>query len=314
MEQRKLIQHGASSLTAALPLKWLKQRNLKKGDTIFIEEEGNQLIISTKESKKMGRISVDVSKLDRTSTLLYVQSLYRFGYDEVEIKFDKLTTIHHRTGKQTTYSSIIHFIISRCIGFEIIEQSEKRILIKHIIKEEQEDFKAILRRIFLLMIDTAESLLEGIKKNDADLLATIEDKHNNVNTFVSYCLRLLNKYGHPDVKQTCFYYHIIATIDKIMDILKYKARDAINHKKKFSRETTAIWEDINKSIRQYYKLFYNFDLNIINQMEKNRYHVRNLLESKAKKIPAEELLYLTSMEQILETTLDLVDARMGLEY
>ena len=314
MEQRKLIQHGASSLTTALPLKWLKQRNLKKGDTIYIEEEGNKLIVSTKEAKKMGKISVDVTKLDRTSTLLYVQSLYRFGYDEVEIKFNKPTTVHHRSGKYTSYSSIIHYIVSRCIGFEIIEQSENKITIKHIIKEEREDFKVILRRIFLLLIDAVDSLLNGIKKNDMNIVGTIEQKHDNINNFVSYCLRLLNKYGHPDVKQTCFYYHTIATIDKIMDIVKYNARDVLKLKKQFSKITLNIIEDINKSIRMYYDLFYKFDLAKVNQIEKNRYYVRNNLETKANKISPQELLYLTSMKQILEIILDLIEVRMGLEY
>ncbi len=313
MEQRKLIQHGKSSLTLALPIKWIKERNLKKGDSLYVEKEGNKVILSTEEALKIEKISVDVTKLDRTSIMLYVMSLYKFGYNEIEVKFDKPTTMHYRKNKQASISSTIHKITNRLIGAEIIEQHENKIIIKYIAKETGEDFKVILRRIFLLLNETADSLLEGIKNNDKDLIATIEDKHDNINKFVSYCLRLLNKYGYPDVKKTCFYYHIIASVDKIVDILKYNARDALKYNKKFNKDTIEIWTQINKSIRGYYDFFYNFKMEIIDKLGENRDKTKVLLAKKARKIPHEELIYLTSMKQILEIILDLTEFRMGLE-
>ncbi len=200
MDQRKLIQHGKSSLTLALPIKWLKQRGLGKGDTLYVGVEGSKLIVSTKEPMKIEKISVDVTKLDRTSTLLYIQSLYRFGYNEIEIIFNSPTTIHYRKNKQVSFSSVIHLIVNRLVGAEIIEESKTRILIKSITKETGEDFKVILRRAFLLLKEASASLLEGIKNNDMNLISTIEDKHDNINKFVTYSLRLLNMYGYPDVK------------------------------------------------------------------------------------------------------------------
>ena len=99
--QRKLIKHGLSSLTVALPMKWLKDHDLKKGESINIAQEGNNLVLSTEEALKIEKVSIDVTKLDRTSLLLYLQSLYRFGYNEIEIKFKNPTTTHYRTKKET---------------------------------------------------------------------------------------------------------------------------------------------------------------------------------------------------------------------
>src|SRR3989338_4633091 len=130
MEQRKLIQHGPSSLTIALPIKWLKERGIKKGDSMHIGAEGNKLVLSTEEAIKLEKISIDVTNLDRTSILLYIQSLYRFGYNEIEVKFEKITTTHYRKDQQVTISSVIHEIANRLIGAEIIEESENRALIK----------------------------------------------------------------------------------------------------------------------------------------------------------------------------------------
>jgi phosphate uptake regulator len=315
MEQRKLIQHGLSSMTVALPIKWLKERGLKKGDPVYIEVEGGKLVVSTKEPLKMERVSVDVSRLDRTSMLLYVQSLYRFGYNEIEVKFDRPATIHYRLDKKVSISSVMHYIVNRLVGAEIVEQEKDRILIRYITREtgEGEDFKMVLRRVFILMRETAENLLSGAEKGDMNAVAETEDRHDNVTKFVSYALRLLNKYGHPDVKKTCFYYHIIASIDKIMDILKYNARDLLKYKKALGGDTVAVWRRINDSIRMYEKFFYDFSMENIEELSKNRDHTKNLLRDKMEGVPSEELLYLTSMRQVLEIILDLTDFRMGLE-
>lgn len=314
MEQRKLIQHGNSSLTIALPLKWLKQRNLKKGDSLNIEEEGNKLILGTEKGFESDKISIDVSKLDRTSLLLYIQSLYRFGYNEIEVKFDNPLTKHYRKNEVVSISSVIHSIVARCIGFEIIKQTKDEITIKYLTKESKEDFKIILRRIFLLVNDISENLIQGIKNQDLDLVAAVEQQHDNINNFTNYCLRLLNKYGHPDVKQTCFYYHIIASLDKIVDILKYNARDILNYKKKLNKDTIIILEQINKSIEGYYDLFYKFNLVTVDKLSENRDLVKNMFKDKLKTLPNEEIIYLTKMIQILEIILDLTDSRLGLEY
>ena len=313
MEQRKLIQHSHSSLTIALPKKWLDERKLKKSDSLFVQEEGNKIILSTEESIKLEKISIDVTDLDRTSVLLYIQSLYRFGYNEIEIKFKKPTTIHYRKGQKTTYSSVIHEIVSRLVGAEIVEETENRGVIKYITQEANEDFRIVLRRIFLLLKDTSQNFLDGTKNNNHDLLSTIENKHDNINTFVSFCLRLLNKYGYPDVKKTSFYYHIIASMDKIMDILKYNARDALKYNKKFSKPSVEILERIHGSIVGYYELFYSFNLKKVDFLSKNRDAVKTLLAENLKTIPHWEIIYITKMIQILEIILDLTDFRLGLE-
>ena len=313
MEQRKLIQHGLSSLTVSLPMKWLKERGLKKGDDIFVDVEGNKLVLSTEESLKIEKISIDITKLDRTSALMYIMSLYRFGYNEIEVNFNKPNTPHYRTGKEVSYFEVINEIVNRCIGAEIIAQSDKKILIKYITKEAEEDFKIILRRAFLLINETAESLLEGIKNNDMTLINTIDTKHDNINKFISYCLRLLNKYGYADAKKTGYFFHIIASLDKIVDVLKYNSRDILKYKKKFHPLTIELWEDINKSIRWYYEFFYDFKLEKVNRINHNRDILKNKIRENTDKFPKEELMYLTKMVQILEIILDLGDFRMGLE-
>ena len=314
MDQRKLIQHGTSSLTISIPNKWLKQRSLKKGDSLYVEEEGNKLIVSTDQSIQHSKITTDISKLDRTSALLYIQSLYRFGYSEIEIKFSTPKLPHYRKDKETPTSSIIHHAVSRLIGAEVVEQTKNRILIKQVTKETKEDFKIILRRVFLILKEMSADFLEATKQYDLATLETIEEKHESVTKFICYALRLLNKYGYPDVKKTSFYYHIIASLDKVADIIKYCARDVINYKKKPKKETIIILTNIHKSIALYYNLFYTLNFDKVNALNKNREIVKTEIVNKARLLPIQEALLITNMKQTLEIILDLTDARMGLEY
>ena len=102
-----------------------------------------------------------------------------------------------------------------------------------------------------------------IVKDFKDYLEEIKKYISDDRLFYSYgTITQSRMAGYPDVKQTCFYYHIIASLDKIVDILKYNARDAIKYKKKFNSNTIDIWKQISKSIKGYYDLFYKFEKSV----------------------------------------------------
>lgn len=313
MEQRHLIQNGLSSLTVALPRKWLDARQLKKGDPIFIREEGNTLLVTSEKSVKGNKVSINITSLDYTSLVHYIQGLYRFGYDEIELHFDTPKTTRYRTNEEFSIGAVIHHKANQFIGMEVLEQSKNRILLKTIIKETEEDFNTILRRIFLVLNDASETLLNGVRENDLLLLESVLQKHDMVNKFVNYALRLLNKQGYPDTRKTCFYYHIIAQLDKVADFMKQAAKDILLHKKEFHKETISLFDDAHSCLLLYYQLFYKFDLKTVDVFSKKRYGIREKTRA-LKNVSYQELHSIVLYTQLLEILMDLVDARMGLEY
>ena len=313
MEQRQLIQHGLSSLTVSLPRKWLDDRKLKKGDSVLVKEEGNALVLTTEKTVERGKISINVTGLDYGSIKHYLQGLYRFGYDEIEVFFDKPTTVRFKTGETHSISSFLHEKVNQFIGMEILEQSHNRILLKTIIREADEDFTNILRRVFLLLKDTSETLVNGIKTQDALTLKAVQEKHEMSNKFSNYALRLLNKYGYPDVKKTCIYYHIIAQLDRIVHAIKLVALYTPAQKKKFSKETIHLFQEVHSCLEIYYDFFYNFDLKKVETFNRKRYEIRKQTW-KLKNISLQEQHSLILYSDILELLIDIIDARMGLEY
>ena len=97
--KRRVIQIANSTQLISLPRKWTQKYGVKKGDEMEVEEQGNKILISTEKGAELGHIEIDVTGLDRTTILYYIQTLYRTGYDEIKVNFNNPTTIHYRTNK-----------------------------------------------------------------------------------------------------------------------------------------------------------------------------------------------------------------------
>ena len=89
--KRKVIKQGNDTLTITLPREWTKSYGIKAGDEIHLERRGNTLILSTDKLFSFGRKSRDISNLKSVLPLVLLH-LYRKGYDEVELRFEKPET------------------------------------------------------------------------------------------------------------------------------------------------------------------------------------------------------------------------------
>ena len=312
--KRKVIQIADSTQLISLPRKWAVQHGVKKGDELDIKEEGNKIIVSTEKGGEIGSIDVDITDLDRDSLMFLVRCLYYRGYDEIRVKFDKPTTMHHKTGKKVTVISSIHEELKRLNGVEIIEQKENFCLIKDISEGSIKEFDDVLRRIFLLLNDAGKGLLDGVKNDNMVLLDTIDDTHDTITKFVAYNLRLLNKFGYPDDKKTNSYYHIMSCLDEIIDIIKYSSRYVQDKKIKISKDVTSILSLIHSALELYFNFFYKFDFKKIDDISRRRTEIIEKIKTITKKISANEILILTSMEQIMEIIIHMIVTRMALEY
>lgn len=312
--KRKVIQIADSTQLVSLPRKWALQHGVKKGDEIDVQEEGNKIIISTEGGIGDGNIEVDITGLDRDSLMFLIRCLYIRGYDEIRLKFDKPVTQHHKEGKEVTIISSIHEEVNRLNGVEVIEQKENLCLIKDIAKGSISEFDSVLRRIFLLLVGASNDLIDGGKKGNFVLLDTINEKHNTITKFIAYNLRLLNKFGYKDGRKTTSIYRIIASLDMIIDIIKYSSRYMINNKIKISKETSGILSIINNALNEYRDFFYNFDLKKVEKLSSGRSKTLKNTRTAIKKIPNNEIFILVNMEEIFEIIVHITVSRMAMEY
>jgi phosphate uptake regulator len=312
--KRKIIQIAESTQLISLPRKWAIAHNLKKGDELEITEEGNKLIVNVEKIPEFKSIELNLDGLDRTSIIYLIRSAYKMGYDEIVLKFNNPVTKHYRIGKEEKVISIIHGEVNRLTGIEVIQQKDDFCIVKQLSTVSVNEFDTALRRIFILLKDIITDITTGIENNDRVLIETIEEKHDTITKFVSFCLRLLNKYGYKESNKTAVIYHIISTIDKIVDSIKYAAREFMKYNQKLKKDAIDVIGEIKKSIIGYSDLFYKFDFKKASELYKDRDIVLKNIEQTYKKIPGKELLILEKLGSTLELITDITESRMALEY
>jgi len=262
--KRKLVQHGASTLITSLPSKWCSKYDLKRGDEIDIEERGPILEISTEKALAVRTQRLDIRNLSKSLIWRYILSLYRYGVDEIEIvhedKFD-----------------LIQEITNSLIGFGIIKQGKNTITIKDLSGVSESEFQTVYRRCFFLLLDIAKQTYELYTSKQS--LDQIPNMDKNLNKYVDYCLRVLNKKGFSDPRQTSLYYHTIIQIEFIGDTYSLIA--------KTKPKKLEFFKEINEFLRKFYELCFEYN----DKKAQEIFDIRKELEPKVKNPQLLEVIY-----------------------
>lgn len=254
--------------------------------------------------RKQTTISID--GLDRTLLMYTIRGYYRYGIDELILQFSKPTVNYGRSTTQQPVKKIVQTELTRLMGFEVVHEAKDYITIRCVQQPTANDFDAILRRIFLL-IKLASQALE--RPMTTATLADVEQTHDQVTKFVSYCLRVLNTSHYPDFHKTTYYYHTVGSLDRIMDFIKYAAREI--KIKKLSDSAMLHIKKINKTISDFYDFFFTFTLQTATRLNEQRYVIESEL-SKSEML-AKDMMICAKYSAVTELILDLIEARMALE-
>ena len=158
MEIRKVQKLGYSTIVVSLPRSWVKEKNIKKGDSVIVrvEDDGSLKIIpyNLGEDKNMyERYIVDVSNIESRGIVTRVLiGSYLLGHD----------TITFRTNDKRLPSWVLEEIsdaISRLAGVEIVDQRLNEITVQCFIDPTKFKLKGLIRRMYTLIF----SMIEGIR-------------------------------------------------------------------------------------------------------------------------------------------------------
>jgi len=158
MNQRKLIKLGNSSFAIALPKQWVDKSGLKKGDSIFLEENNNGgLYISTEysngKSNSKEEINLDLKDKDDVSMQVNLIAAYLHDHNIFKIK----NNLEHK--KRVRVKELVKNLMS----FEILEENKDEIKIKDVFSLEEADIKLFIRRVDNILRSFFEDIGESIK-------------------------------------------------------------------------------------------------------------------------------------------------------
>ncbi|MFT4303560.1 MAG: hypothetical protein ACMXYG_03275 [Candidatus Woesearchaeota archaeon] len=257
-------------MTISLPATWVKKYSLQEGDELTIDETGNTIQLSTGKASSKRNIEIDATQMGNF-TKNDLSHLYILGFDEIIIRYNN--------------DSVIKSIKERvpdCIGYEIIDQTEKSVTIKSISSELEEEFDNILRKVFLIMKEMAEGIYQSLKEKNFSRLKQIQELETINNKFTSFLLRLISKKGYKRQDRSLQAYDLIQNLERLADEYRYICEDYVNanNKKEISSEALSLLKEINNYFITFYELFYKYDSvkkDIINKQ-------KNELSNKAKEL------------------------------
>lgn len=160
MESRKLQMTGGSSYIVTLPKEWIESSNLKKNDTVYLETgTDGSLIINSKGDGTPGskdKRHIDVTD-DMDTDLVYrlLVGAYMAGYDTIELT--------SRTDMDPSISNAAEDFTQTSIGFEILEEDGRCIVIKDLMDPAEMRPRKSLERMRILVKNMISEVLAAMR-------------------------------------------------------------------------------------------------------------------------------------------------------
>ncbi len=331
--RRKIIRQGHNTLTITLPINWARKWGLGSGQDVELIEKENGLFISAEKKNSYSHTSFEITPDMEIPTIWkYFMSAYRQGYDELVVRFQPGLTFDNpykffstfspdynlpRSRMKKTSYEAIQDIVNRFIGWEIIEHSIERCIIKDLGDVSTKEFDNSLRRVFLLLLQMVEEVDNAVKTNQPKSLRHMHEIDVNTDKFVDYCLRVLNKTGLKDQKNTDLLYSTLYLLEMIGDEFKMISNHLMGDFDKSSmKNLQRACELIFKQINLFYEVFYKFSLEKINEIckcDKETYEIVTIPHYN-KVYRGEEIEVLSHMRRISRHISSLTELRISLEF
>ncbi|MBD3361304.1 AbrB/MazE/SpoVT family DNA-binding domain-containing protein [Candidatus Woesearchaeota archaeon] len=301
--KRKVIQLAGKTLVISLPSKWVKQHEIKKGDELEIEEAKGRIVCSTKNLFESHSINIDISNLNSSMIWYYLTSAYIKGTDEIELYFENKETNNPRTNKKENTIEAISRITEELIGMEMIKHGKNHCILKEISKIKPEEYDNIQRKIFFLLKNTAQEILNALKNNEKTTLQNIKFTEKNINKFTNYCLRILNKNLGLDNTKIAAHTRITHQLEEIGDAFAILAKE-LGQTKKNNAKTIASLRKLNELFSLFFDTYYTPTKERLN----NTYALRAEIKKEINKQKKTEIN--TSINQITDKIMDALSSKV----
>lgn len=236
--KRKLIQQGRGGFTLTVPIKWVEENKLRKGDDIEINQMGPALTV-TPSLKKRLETEIEINNTNKVDLRNILTHLYRRGYDIIHIKVSDQKIVEE-----------IEFVTNNILlGFEVVSRSSEQIIIENISEPSEDRFEVMLRRLFLLVQETHSLLVEDLKQGKySDKIKEFRDMHDK---YVIFCMRIIKKgiYKHNPALNWELIKWMMRIEHAYFDAYDYAAKNKITSSTDNQR--------LLLQLKDYYQLFYD---------------------------------------------------------
>jgi phosphate uptake regulator len=271
--RRKVVQQGAATLMISLPSKWAKEKGLKKGDEIDLEESGSNLIVMPEAVKAKSEVEINLIGLVESSIRTLISNTYRMGYDRIKVNFSS----------NEQFKLLQETIKTRLLGFDIIKKEKNSCIIENITEPSPDQFENIFQKIFLnsvALIDITEQRMLGKKPDE-----NYEDIESRIQQYENFCKRVLAK---SYKKENLLFWTFLTLIIHGQREIYHLNRFLDKNKGKESANVIELLHDAKKMAEMIQEAYAKKDVLIIEKMHELE---KTLIYQKAYKIMKDVAVY-----------------------
>lgn len=325
--KRRIIKQGHNTLTVTLPSKWVKKMGIEQGDEIEVSEQEKMLLISAERGPSLSRIVVDVTGLSAPLIWRFVSSAYRAGYDEIRVEglrdgdkkvysaFSYNTLDYLKSQEIISMSPIevVQALTNRLVGVEIIDQKDSYCTIKELGETSDKEFENALRRLFFLLKNEADTLLQAFG-GSTEGLKSIHIIDTNLDRFEDFCIRVLNKKGYSNYRKTPVIYTTIFLLEMIGDEFKRLAIHLLEGLEPKSKIIQNLVNSQAEQLERCHNLFYKFSKEKATEIFDIDKQLTEMTISNQNQLEKDDLELLHHLKKIGIYILSLTELRIDMEF
>ncbi len=287
MEPRKIIGFGNSSYVISLPKNWITRNKLKKGDTIYLDEKIDDLVLTTSETPKKEERELliniegkEIEEIRREITNAYVNNNNTITI--IGKNIEKLS--------QEIRKNVVHDLMA----LEIVEQSPNKIIAKCFLDMDQINVKDLIRQIDIII----RSIMIDSKSNSRkELYENIMERDKNINRLaylafrsIKYMLEtpITTKKHKIEYSKLLNYWLLVVDLEEIGDEVKRVARYLVHTKLRKKEEEVLL--NVYQNFLDYHlevmKYFYTENKKEAMKLIKKRDFVLKQIDSFCETYPA----------------------------
>ncbi|MEZ0345868.1 MAG: phosphate uptake regulator PhoU [Infirmifilum sp.] len=176
---RRLFKLGKASLAVTLPRKWVDRNNLREGDSVFVEEYDNYLLVSPAKPREEAFEETKVLEAaqgDEDTVERMIIALYQAGYSSIKVV--------SRSGRvPLSLREAIRRTLKRLVGLEVFEEGSDYILLQMLADTASIEVPKILNRMEILILNSIKDLEEFANTGDTSYLKDIIERDEEIDKF-----------------------------------------------------------------------------------------------------------------------------------
>lgn len=256
MQQRKLIKLGNSSFAIALPKAWVEKSGLKKGEDVFLEENGEGEIILTSSFKAKGnetQTTINIEGKIAEEIARDMIAAYTGGYKIIKIV------------GSPEFKNLAKEISKSFLNLELIDETAKEATFKDLLDLEIINIENFIKRMDNNIREMFSILFKSIQNNQTakNISKELEGIDKDITKFYFLIWRLMNLgINNPTLqhslkinsKSLLFYFWISQNLEQVGDELKRMSRmiGTISKDPFFERVLNITFDRYSNSMKAFY--------------------------------------------------------------